>query len=86
MQKAAEITLISIKYTTDGLEMTLPHLDIGNGNPCLMFLLLSIWGMSMYYPAIKSSTPEMRHIEYLRELPPSTLTDGQLEIIILGFI
>jgi hypothetical protein len=86
MHKATEITLISLKYTTDGLEITFPHLDIGNGNPYLMFLLLSLWGMSIYYPAIKSSTPEMRHIEYLRELPPSTLTDAQLEIIILGFI
>jgi hypothetical protein len=86
MQKAAEITLISIKYTTDGLEITLPHLDIGNGNPYLMFLLLSLCGMSIYYPAIKHPTPEMLYIDYLRQLPPNTLTEGQLEIIILGFI
>jgi hypothetical protein len=86
MNNSPEITLVSLRYTTDGLEIALPHLDIGNGNPYVMFLLLSLWSMSIYYPAIKPYTQEMRYVDYLRELPPNTLTDGQLEIIILGFI
>jgi hypothetical protein len=86
MNNSPEITLISLEYTIKGLEVSFPHLDIVNGNPSLMFLLLSLWSMSMYYPAIKPYTLEMRYVDYLRELPPNTLTDAQLEIIILGFI